>query len=383
MVAETLFWVAATGVLYIYVGYPLWIGLAARLRPRPVERGTLDGAVSVILAVYNEAGRIGEKLESIVASDPTGRIREVLVGSDGSTDDTEAKAGALGDPRIRVTAFPWRRGKAACLNDLVLEARGDFLLFTDARQEIQAGAVDALLRNFQDPSVAVVSGELVFTPSSQEVAAGRGMGIYWQYENWIRNQEARVHSVPGASGALYMARRSAYRSIPPATILDDVAIPMQAVVGGGRCLIEPAAVATDTASQSGRAEAIRKRRTIGGVVQLLGLFPGWLLPWKNPIWFQYVSHKVLRLFSPFFLLAALGASAHLSVGSAYYRFALAFQIVFYALAFMGFIWSGRKLGPLFSAPYLFTALNVTTLLALADALTGRLSGTWEPADPDA
>ena len=45
-------------------------------------------------------------------------------------------------------------------------------------------------------------------------------------------------------------------------------------------------------------EAIRKRRTIAGAAQLIRLFPEWLSPTRNPLWFEYVSHKLLRLLAP-------------------------------------------------------------------------------------
>ena len=380
MTTVCLFWISAVGILYIYLGYPALIGLAARLRPRPVDKGEVDGDVSVIVAVFNASDRIEAKLRTVLSSGAADRIREVLVASDGSSDDTVRRVQAWGDARVRAVPFPERRGKAACLNDAAAQAEGDFLLFTDARQSLRPDAMGALIRNFRDSRVDAVSGELVFTEGSRGTAVGLGVGIYWRYETWIREQESLVHSAPGATGALYMLRRRSFHPIPPGTILDDVAIPMQAVAEGGRCVAEPAAVAVDQASSTGRAEARRKRRTIAGTAQLIRLYPGWLLPRRNPIWFQFLSHKVLRLASPLLLAAAFFSSLALCARPLYLSAILA-QVGFYGLAGAGWLLRKRVAAPVVSVPYLFVLLNATALWALLDAVRGRYTGAWERGDP--
>jgi cellulose synthase/poly-beta-1,6-N-acetylglucosamine synthase-like glycosyltransferase len=282
-----------------------------------------------------------------------------------------------GDARVRVIEFPARRGKPSVLNDLVPQCRADLVLFTDARQAVHPQALGRLLAAFADPAVGVVSGELVFAPDPLATTAARGMDAYWRYEKFIRKNEAAFSSVPGATGALYAMRRGLFRSLPPEVLLDDVAIPMGAVAQGARCVFEEDAIVYDEPSGSPEQESVRKRRTIAGNAQLVALQPWLLVPSRNPIWFQFISHKMLRLLSPFFLLAAWFCNVMLH-GDAVYNVTLAAQAVFYLAAVAGWLAqaAGLRAGPA-GAAMMFVALNVTTLAAWGDALRGRYRVAWD------
>jgi hypothetical protein len=183
--------------------------------------------------------------------------------------------------------------------------------------------------------------------------------------------------VPGASGALYAIRRNLLHPIPPETILDDVAIPMQATELGARCLFEASAVCYDSLAESLDSEQIRKRRTIAGVIQLALLYPRWLVPWRNPIWFQFMSHKILRLFSPFFLFVLLIGSAVLSRHAAFAA-VLAIQLLAYLAAACG--WACSRVGIGIKAvyiPFVFVMLNISILNAWCDAIRGRYVAAWK------
>lgn len=382
---EWTFWLSLAGVGYLYAGYPLTVWLLARVCGRPVRHGEWAGRISIVLAACNEARRLPAKLDSLFASDAANRIHEVLIGSDGSDDDTPQVVAACPDPRVRLIPFTERRGKAAVLNDLVPLCQADVVVLTDARQPLDPAALSRLTAGFADPSVGVVSGELMFRTSESDTVAARGMGAYWTYEKFIRKSESRFRGVPGATGALYALRRELFRPIPEDTLLDDVVIPMQAVEQGRRCLLEPGAIAWDVPSQSTVQESIRKRRTIAGAAQLIVRQPRWLLPWRNPLWWEYVSHKLARLASPLLLVLLLGTNVLLVAGQAglapeVYQTLLGAQGVLYLAALCG--WGLARLGrraPLLGTALMFVALNVTTVLALWDALRGRFRAAWQRA----
>lgn len=379
---ELTFWLCSAGVVYTYAGYSAWMWLRARCYPQSVRRGGGDlPTCSVVIVAHNEAANIGRKLRNLLASDRADRICEIIVGSDGSTDDTAEVIASVGDPRIRLLAFLERRGKAATLNDAVGAATSDIVVLCDSRQEFDPAAIGELLANFADERVGVVSGELKFRDAGNRSAAAEGIGVYWKYEKFIRKCEARSGSVPGATGAIYAIRRHLFRPIDPTTILDDVAIPMQAIEQGFRCVFEERAVAFDDPSQSPHQEAIRKRRTIAGAAQLVRLYPRWLLPWRNPIWLRFVSHKLLRLASPLFLTGAFAANASLAADKSPLDVSLlTVQAWFYLAASVGWIFqqAGRR-SSLFGAPLMFLALNTTTVAALWDAVRGRYRVTWTRA----
>jgi len=376
-VIEFVFWLSLLGLVYIHIGYPLLIAMLARFRPRRQLKERSDLTASIVVVAYNEGHNLANKIRSLLALDESSRIREILIASDGSTDDTIDVVGAFNDPRIRLITFGERRGKPSVLNDVVPQCSGQIVILTDARQEVSSNALVELASNFADPSVGVVSGELMFQSSADTTTASHGVGIYWKYEKFIRKSESCFRSVPGATGALYAMRRSLFRPIPFETILDDVVIPMQAVEQGYRCVFEPAAMAFDRPSQLTRQETLRKRRTIAGSAQMMIRQSRWLLPWKNPIWFEFLSHKISRLLSPFLLLIAAVTNALLAAHPVYYVLFFA-HIDFYLAAIAGWMFQRAKQRSVcFGTPWMFLALNGVTLAAIWDAFGGRFQATWK------
>ena len=339
----------------------------------------------MVVVAHNEAAVLPRKIKSILHSDCAWRIREVLIASDGSTDATKTVVEGYGDPRVRLLAFSERRGKPSVLNDAIPVCTSDIVVLTDARQELHPGALSELAANFADETVGAVSGELVFRLSGNDTTTAHGLGIYWAYEKFIRKYEGRFRSVPGATGALYAIRKRLFRLIDAQTLLDDVVIPMQTVVQGYRCLFEPSAIVYDTPSRTPEKEFLRKRRTIAGAAQLLVLHPSWLLPWCNPIWLEYISHKLSRLFSPLLLFVAaitnVTLASHTNTMLAFphvYSIILAVHCCFYLSALTGWVFqqAGTR-STFFAAPLMFLTLNLTTLVALSDAARSHFRVTWE------
>jgi len=364
-----LFWISAAVIGYSYLGYPLWLWLRSRWSPRPVRRGASEPPVSAVMVVRDEEAVVARKLENLLGLDyPPGKL-EVVVVSDGSSDRTdEILAGFSNETRLRTIAKPVSRGKAAGLNDAIRSARGDLLLFTDARQHIEPGALRFLAENFADPEVGAASGELMLgDPASGETA--KGMGLYWRIEKTIRELESASGSVVGATGAIYCARRDLLDALPEGTILDDVLLPMQVARRGQRVVFDPRARAWDSPNLGDQREFSRKVRTLGGNYQLLQVAP-WLLRSPNPIRFEFVSHKLSRLAVPFALLAFLIAAIFLP--APFYRLVLLAQVVFYTLSLVAL--GGFRTGPLSrvaDAARTFVVLNSAAMVAFVNFITGK------------
>jgi cellulose synthase/poly-beta-1,6-N-acetylglucosamine synthase-like glycosyltransferase len=260
----------------------------------------------VIIAAWREASTIGAKLADLARQRYPAELVEVIVACDGSDDGTPAaaaRAAPLFDGRLRVLALANHRGKAAALNAAVALASGEILVFTDARQTLDAGALAALVESFADAEVGAVAGELRLV--GDEVA-----GAYWRYEAALRRWEAAAGSCIGVSGALYALRRQLWRPLPLGTILDDLLVPMRVRLAGRRVALDARALAFDRDAPLAH-EFRRKVRTLSGNWQLLLLEPALLSPWRNPSWLGLVSHKLMRLLAPYALLVALVASARL------------------------------------------------------------------------
>lgn len=364
-----VFW-AATGVIgYTYFGYALWLWVRSRWRPRPVRSGPYLPFISIGLVVRNEAARLERKMKNLMELDyPPDRV-EILLVSDGSTDGTNRLLSELTSvPRVRVILSPEARGKAAGLNQALASVNGEIVVFMDARQQVGTDAVRLLMENFADPEVGCASGELILgDPEGPE--ADKGMGLYWRIEKMIREMESTSGSVVGATGALYAVRRKLLTPLPAETILDDVFIPMQVVHQGARVVLDTRARIWDVPDLGTGREFARKVRTLGGIYELLKLQP-WLLTRANPVRFEFISHKLLRLAIPFALFATLVSSFFLP--ALIYRIAMVLQLAFYGLSLWGMF--RPKYNPLArasDAAFTFVLLNTAALLAFVNFVTGR------------
>ena len=367
---------APLGLLaYTYAGYPLLIGALARLRPAPAPApGDFEPSVTACVPVYNGASFLAAKLDSLLAQDYPKEKLEILVFSDGSTDETEALVRSYADHHggIQLIVSAERVGKPTALNRMVGRARGEVLLMTDARQPLAPGALGALVARLAPGDVGCVSGNLVMT-------GGAGAGAYWRYEKWIRRQEARFRGMVGVTGALYVVRKADVAELPADLILDDMWVPMRLRLEGKRILWCDEAEAYDQAFDDEK-EFGRKVRTLAGNYQLFGLLPGQLSPFSNPSWFETVSHKVLRLACPFGMVVLLGASsaavaaAGVSLSTAASLGAsglLAGQLGFYALALVG-----PRAGKLGGLARTFVVMNAAAVMGLVRHLTAAQRVTW-------
>jgi len=365
-----IFWVSASLIAYTYVGYAAWLWLQAQLFPWPVMRMRQELPISIVMVVRNEERVLDDKLRNLLNLDYPPEHCQIVIASDGSTDRTEEiLRGHLDNPRVQVVMNQLSRGKASGLNDAFEWAHGDIVVFTDARQKIEPGALRVLAESFADPNVGCVSGELMLGDLDSGETR-RGMGLYWRIEKQVRELEAASGSVVGATGALYAVRRDLLTAVPEGTILDDVYIPLQVVKQGKRVVFEPRARAWDRPDLGSGLEFARKVRTLSGNYQLVQLMP-WLLSGQNPVLLRFVSHKLLRLVAPFALAALFVASLWLK--APLYRAALILQLAFYGL---GAVALARllKRGPLAraaDAAATFVLLNTAAVVAFANFVSGR------------
>ncbi len=367
---KVLFWAAVVLVVYTYIGYVVWLWIRGRLFPWPVRRGAQQPSVSIVMVVRNEEKALPQKLKNLMGLDYPADRYDVVVVSDGSVDGTEAILRNCGDSRLRIVLNQLSRGKASGLNDGIAISQGELVMFTDARQNIESCAMRILAENFADPEVGCVSGELMLgDPESGEAA--EGVSLYWRVEKKVRELEAASGSVVGATGAIYAVRRELLTTLPEGTILDDVYIPLQVAAQGKRVVFEPRARAWDCPDLGAGREFSRKVRTLGGNYQLLQLAP-WILSRRNPIRFEFVSHKLLRLAVPFALVIVFVTSALLP--GKFYRVSWFLQAAFYGMSLVALL--RLNLGLLSraaNAALTFVVLNTAAVVALANFVSGRKS----------
>lgn len=321
---ETIFWSCAGLVLWAYAGYPATIFARSLLQgrePRTPEppSPTEWPSVSVLLAVRDEADRLATRLENLLQQDyPEDRLR-VLILCNGCTDGTDALAERLARKhpgRVRSVTIVGEGGKAEALNRGAELARGDLLVFADARQRFEADAIRRLAAAFSDPEIGAASGRLVI--DATDVPAVSGVRAYWGFETRLRQAESLTGSTVGVTGAIYAMRRELFEELPGRLILDDLYLPLGVVRAGYRVVLVPEAVARDRPSKDLRTEFARKLRTLAGNLQLVRMDHRVLSPRANPVLWRYLSHKVLRVFVPLLvlLLIPLGFASGATVPTA-------------------------------------------------------------------
>ncbi len=375
---QTVFWISVLLVVYAYVGYPLAIYVLSRLfgRRRPpvdCENEQLPH-LSLLIAAYNESSVIGERIENALAMDYPRDKLEIIVASDGSDDGTPEIVRRYADQGVVLRAFSKRRGKSAVLNDVIRHLQGDVMMLSDANTMMDPQAPRRLVRWFSDPAVGAVCGCL----DLYDTKTGRNAdGIYWRYESFLKRCEGRLDAVLGANGAIYAMRRELYRPIPNDTLVDDLTIPLLAKLHSGcRIAYDKQAVAVEETAPDIGAEFRRRTRIGAGGFQAIVRLGRLLHPRFGWTAFAFLSHKVLRWTSPFFLVGIL-LSNLLLVGEPVYPALLLAQAAFYALAVVGSQvslpgWSGRLL----RLPTLFTTVNAALLLGFVRWLRRSQSGAW-------
>jgi cellulose synthase/poly-beta-1,6-N-acetylglucosamine synthase-like glycosyltransferase len=371
---ELLFVLAAALVVYTYFLYPLIVVVLGRLWTWKTQpRHAVPQAVSVIISAYNEEATIGARIQEFTDTFSACALDgEVIVVSDGSTDKTALTARMHSSGAVRVIELAANVGKAAALSRGCAEAQKEIIVFADARQTWSPQAMSLLLENFSNPRVGGASGDLVIECLSGVLA---GVGLYWRLEKLLRRAEGRIHSTVGVTGSISAVRRSLFRPIPSRTILDDVYWPLQVVMQGYRVVHDQRARAFDCLPAHTGGEFRRKVRTLAGNYQLISRLPGALLPWRNPICFQFLSHKLCRLMVPWALLALLFLSSlHTSPLLAICFWA---QLAFYTIGLAGLAAGHRiRFRPVAFAGS-FLVLNSAAWVAFWVWVSGRADQSWK------
>jgi hypothetical protein len=364
-----IFWGSLGAIAWTHAGYPLTAAALARLRPRPVRRGDITPEVSVIVPAHNEATVIERRLENLLALDYPADRFTVLVASDASSDGTDelVLAAAEREPRIRLLPGP-RGGKLAAMNRAVPATTGEIVAFTDANATWEPDALRKLVRNFADPDVGYVCGQLRL-----QVAGGSNReGIYWRYEMWLRRSESAFGSITGGNGSIYAVRRSDYVTH---RFGHDLGLPDAMVKRGRRAVYEPEALAWEQPPPDLEDEFGRKVRMFPWAWQ--HLVEGRMLSGVPPLYLvELVSHRLLRYGSGVLHAALLATSVVLAPRGGPYATALAAQLAWLGLAAAGRL---RLPVPLASLAYYYALVTWATLVSLARYLRAGVPPVWDKA----
>ncbi|HTU29266.1 MAG TPA: glycosyltransferase family 2 protein [Solirubrobacteraceae bacterium] len=378
---EVIFWTTAAFIVWTHVGYPLFVSLLARVRSRPVRREGIEPTVTLVITAHDEQDSIEATVRGMLALDyPAARL-SVLVASDGSSDRTdeivlglEAESGG----RVSLLRCP-RAGKVTAQDRAVRETGGEgaseIVAFSDANGSWEPGALRQLVANFADPDVAYACGNLRLRRSD----GTNREGLYWRYELWLRENEARIGSITAGNGGIYAVRRSDYLESPDGRAGHDLGLVYRLVQRGRRAVSDPSAVAWETPARDLEDEYERKVRVSARCWQ--HVVSGRMLQGGGSLFLlQIVSHRLLRYESGLLHLLLLALAAVLTVFSGahvLYGALLALQLVWLAMAVAGRL---RLPVPAAGLAYYYFLVTWATVAGLWRYLRVGVPVTWDHAE---
>ena len=373
-VVHSLLWLSLGIVIYVWVGYPLLVFLAARLFSR--KRNTLERAgdplISIIVPVHNEEQKIAAKLDNCLELDyPRDRI-EILVASDGSTDGTEeiVRRSAARDCRVQWLQSEGRTGKSGVQNLAAQHARGDLLFFTDANTTVPPAVLRIMVDHLADPKTGLSSATVLF--GHPKSAMEKGQGFYWRYERFLRSAESDLGILATGSGQALLVRRELFRPLPTC-YGDDCIIPLDVRSQRYKVIQERDATVFDTMPHSIDGELrARIRMTARNWTGTLSR-PTLLNPLRFPLTaLGLVSHKLLRWLTPFFLGTIFVCSSTLLALQRQFIFLWFLQAVFYLSALVGWQMARRQRpAGVFGYSFSFCLANVGFLLGMVKAFRNQ------------
>ena len=378
------FWICLLLVLYTYLGYGLLLYVLTRIKKHRSVHYHSEASlpeVTLIIAAYNEAEFIAEKIQnSLHLHYPVGRLN-IWIVTDGSDDATPQIVEHI--EGIEHFFQPERRGKIAAINRVMPLVTTPVVVFTDANTLLNEEALVRLVRHFADETVGAVAGEKRVSSPEQDAASGAGEGLYWKYESALKRWDSALYSVVGAAGELFAVRTDLFHEVPADTIIEDFYLTLSIARAGYRVAYEPDAYALEGPSASVKEELKRKVRIAAGGIQAIVRLRGLLNPFRHGVLtFQYVSHRVLRwTITPFALLGLLISNAVLAwEPSVFFRFFFLGQTLFYTLAIVGLFLASQKIKmKVFFVPYYFCVMNYAVFAGIVRYLKGSQSVVWERA----
>jgi len=345
------------------------------------EKGSYTPSLTLMIAAYNEADIMDEKIKNTLALQYPADKLSVIIVTDGSSDNTPEIVARY--PQIKLMHKPERAGKIAAMHRAMKEVTSEVAVFTDANTFLNDDALLYIARHYADEKVGCVSGEKkVHTGDVADATAGEG--IYWKYESTLKKWDAELYSVVGAAGELFSIRTALYQPVPSETILDDFMISLVVASKGYRIAYEPLACATEHGSESIAEELKRKIRISAGGIQSILWLKSLMNPFKHfVLTFEYISHRVLRwTVTPFLLIFvfALNGIIALQTGEWFYIALFACQSFFYLLALLGWIMEKRELKiKVLFIPFYFCMMNYAVIAGIRRYIKKGQSAAWEKA----
>lgn len=385
---KVIFWLSVGLIFYSYIGYGILVWIMVRIKkifrpfvPSPSQRSEWP-AVALVVAAYNEADFIEQKIQNTLELDyPEHRLELVFI-TDGSTDRTTEIISRY--PRIRLLHQPARRGKVAAMNRAMEQVASPLVIFCDANTLLNKECVREIVKHYDNAMVGGVAGEKKILQRDKDTAAAAGEGLYWKYESFLKKLDSDLYTTVGAAGELFSVRRELFEQAPEGTIIEDFVQSLKLCVNGYVVKYEPNAYAAEAPSSSIKEEMKRKVRICAGAFQAMVLLKELFNIFRHPVVsFQFISHRILRwTVCPLALITLLISNVYLVLRepAIFYSVMLVMQGIFYGMGFTGWVYANRdiKVKALY-IPFYFLFMNVSVFMGFSRFVRKKQTVLWEKA----
>jgi cellulose synthase/poly-beta-1,6-N-acetylglucosamine synthase-like glycosyltransferase len=332
--------------------------------------------VSIIIAAHNEEKRIDEKLDNTLDLKYPKDKLQIIVVSDGSTDNTEEIVKKYENKGVELVIAP-RKGKENAQNQALKESIGEIIVFTDVATKIDTKGITEIVGNFEDPKVGCVSSEDLLIDDCGIVACGEA--LYVRYEMWLRRLESKAYSLVGLSGSFFAVRKELCSNFKSG-LDSDFQLLVNCVKVGMKGVSDKKAIGYYKNISCEEKEFIRKQRTIirGIALYFKNLD---LLNYKKYGFFsyQYFCHKLLRWLVPFFLILAFISNFILLTQSIVYTITFMMQLSMYVMSILGYVSEKYRSMIVVRLSYYFVSVNYAILTAWLKYARGQRITMWDPS----
>ena len=373
------FFVCCFMVVYPYVVYPVLLKALCFFRSREIPAGDGMPGMTVIISAFNEEDVIAKKIDNTLALDYPGDKVEIIVVSDNSTDRTDEIVRSYELRGVILLPQPVRRGKTAGLNEAVKNARGEILVFSDADSLYGRDALKIIAGCMTgDRSIGLVTGSTNYSSQGQ----GRMVvttSIYTRFERLLKRYESMLGSCVGADGAIFGMRKALYHPLQHDDI-NDLVLPLKVVKQGYRVVLHEQLLCTEAPAADESGEFRRQARITNRTLRALFRNAGLMNVFAYPLFsFELISHKLLKLCAPFFMLSLLPLNILLLGQGPVFSVMFALQIASYGLCLLRLRQdrTGKK-HMRFGFLYHFIMVNASILVGWTKFMTGQKSIIWNP-----